>query len=85
MCRLTEDGEINSSVVRWTYNPPVVCESRQSIILFTINGTDIFDWVKQIQKEFLHSIEVKQQNSKQNKRIKLNFLYHTYSGIQLFR
>lgn len=38
---------------------------------FIINGTDIFDWFKQKQKEFLYTIGVKQQEPKPNKSIKL--------------
>ena len=60
MFRLTEDVENNRSIVRWTYHPSMICESRQRIILFTINGTDIFYCAKQMQKEFLYSIGVKQ-------------------------
>lgn len=40
-------------------------------IRFTINETGIFDWFKQKQKEFLHSIGIQQQEPKQNKGIKL--------------
>ena len=40
-------------------------------ICFTINGTDIFDWFKQKQKEFLQNIGINLPEQKNNKGLKL--------------
>lgn len=40
-------------------------------IRLTINGTDIFDWFKQKQKEFLHSIGINLAEQKNSKGLKL--------------
>lgn len=40
-------------------------------IRLTVNGMDIFDWFRQKQKEFLHSIGIRPQDPRQNKGIKI--------------
>lgn len=40
-------------------------------IRFTINGTDIFDWFKQKQREFLSALGINQKERQQNKGMKM--------------
>lgn len=45
-------------------------KTKPTNIRFTINGTDIFDWFKRRQQEFLHSIGVK-PSERNNKGMKI--------------